>query len=238
MRRGARASLSVALVLALGAACTGSRGPGGGGGGGSTVAAATRAMTETPPPPETPTPTPTPTDADVPSVPVPAEAPPVTVDLPADLPVGVGVGIGVGDPTSSSPPIADAPVETVTITLSVDPPKRARVLWGAKDLGLAPLEIRRPRGSGPLDLELRAPGFLTWHTRAFTDRNERIAIRMLPEAEAPRVLGYRPPPDAPTGAKPDVGSGAKARRRIDVRNAAPQAADTRVRAAPSDFPAK
>jgi hypothetical protein len=81
--------------------------------------------------------------------------------------------------------------EMVTIKLNVEPPKHAHVFWGTKDLGVAPLEIRRPRGSGPLDLVLRAPGFLTFHTRAFTDRDDRIAIRLIPEAEASRVFGYR-----------------------------------------------
>jgi hypothetical protein len=81
--------------------------------------------------------------------------------------------------------------EAVTIKLLVDPPKRAHAFWGMKDLGVAPLEIRRPRGSGPLDLTIRAPGYLTIHTRAFTDRDDKVTIRMVPEVEAPRTFGYR-----------------------------------------------
>lgn len=98
---------------------------------------------------------------------------------------------------------ADPRSEMVTIKLVVEPAKRAEVFWGAKDLGLAPLEIQRPRGSGPVDLVLRAPGYLTFHTRAYTDRDDKIPIRMVPEVEAPRMFGYRalaspPPSTAPS----------------------------------------
>ena len=82
---------------------------------------------------------------------------------------------------------------TVTVRLAVEPRRPVHVFWGAKDLGLAPLEIQRPRGSGPMDLILRSPGFLTVHTRAFTDRDDRITVRLVPETEAPRMLGYRTP---------------------------------------------
>jgi hypothetical protein len=81
--------------------------------------------------------------------------------------------------------------DTVTIKLLVDPPKRAHAFWGMKDMGVTPLEIKRPRGSGPVDLAIRAPGYLTIHTRAFTDRDDRITIRLVPDAEAPRTFGYR-----------------------------------------------
>jgi hypothetical protein len=83
--------------------------------------------------------------------------------------------------------------EMVTIKVSVDRPKCAHVFWGSKDLGEAPLEIRRPRGSGPMDLLVRCAGMLTVHTRVFTDRDDRIAIHLFRESEATSVFGYRPP---------------------------------------------
>jgi len=79
----------------------------------------------------------------------------------------------------------------VTIHLLVEPPQRAHVIWGAKDFGLGPLDIRRPRGSGPLDLMVRAPGYLTLHTRAFTERNSTLSVHLVPEAEAARFPGYQ-----------------------------------------------
>jgi hypothetical protein len=83
--------------------------------------------------------------------------------------------------------------DAVTIKLTVDPPKVAHVFWGVRDLGLAPLEIQRPRGSGPLDLVLRAPGYLVHHTRVFTDRNDRLSIHLAPESDGARYSGYHPP---------------------------------------------
>ena len=63
------------------------------------------------------------------------------------------------------PPESNPTSETVSIKLTADPARKARVFWGRKDLGLAPLELKRPRGSGPVDLVVVAPGALTLHTR-------------------------------------------------------------------------
>lgn len=94
---------------------------------------------------------------------------------------------------ASPSPDAAAHIDMVTIRLLVEPPNRAHVHWGAKDFGLGPLDIRRPRGSGPLDLVLRAPGFLTLHTRVFTDRDNSLSVHLVPEAEASRFPGYQSP---------------------------------------------
>ena len=95
-----------------------------------------------------------------------------------------------------------APVDLVTIHVLVEPPQRAHVIWGAKDFGLGPLDIRRPRGSGPLDLLVRAPGYLTLHTRAFTDRDNTLSIHLVPEAEATRFPGYQAPSPTVTARGP------------------------------------
>ena len=39
------------------------------------------------------------------------------------------------------------------------------------------LEIERPRNSGPLDVLVRAPGFLPFHTRLHTDRPDTVLRR-------------------------------------------------------------
>ena len=87
-----------------------------------------------------------------------------------------------------------APVTTngpqVTLKLVADANRKAHVFWGRKDLGVAPLEIRRPRGSGPLDLVFVAPGFLPLHTRAFTDHDETLSVRLYDEAAASSLLGH------------------------------------------------
>ncbi|HEY4185581.1 MAG TPA: hypothetical protein VGP07_10955 [Polyangia bacterium] len=119
-------------------------------------------------------------------------------------------------PTDGGPP-----VELITIRLLVDPPKRAHVSWGVKDFGLAPLEIRRPRGSGPLDLEVRAPGFLTLHTRVFTEHDNSLSVHLVPETEASRYSGYQSPAPSPHGktehgARPIAKRGSVARDQHEV----------------------
>jgi hypothetical protein len=69
--------------------------------------------------------------------------------------------------------------------------RQAHVFWGRKDFGVAPLEIERPRNSGPLDLVVIAPGYLPYHARAFTDRDDTISVHLYSAAEAPQLLGYR-----------------------------------------------
>jgi hypothetical protein len=88
---------------------------------------------------------------------------------------------------------------TVTIKLLADQRRQARVLWGRKDLGVAPLEIVRPRGSAPLDLTIQAPGCLALHTRVFTDRDDTLSLRLYTEQDAIGLPGYSPPaPAAPS----------------------------------------
>jgi hypothetical protein len=92
--------------------------------------------------------------------------------------------------------------ETVTLTLSINPPVKAVVMWGSKQLArIAPdnptVEVQRPRSSGPLDLDIRAEGFLPHHTRLYTDRNDKVNVRLVRETEAPSLLGYRAQAAAP-----------------------------------------
>ena len=86
--------------------------------------------------------------------------------------------------------------EAVTLKLSVTPQVKALVMWGAKQMAkLAPggmeTEIARPRGSGPLDLEIRADGYLPYHTRLYADRNDKVSVRLYRGEEAPGLFGYR-----------------------------------------------
>jgi hypothetical protein len=104
-------------------------------------------------------------------------------------------------------PRPDAAPEMVTIKLLADQRAQAHVFWGRKELGIAPLEVMRPRGSGPLDLLVLAEGYLPLHTRAFTDRSETLALRLVPTTSASGLPGYSPPATAEPGlgpAKPDL----------------------------------
>jgi hypothetical protein len=109
-------------------------------------------------------------------------------------------------------PEANPTSETVTIKLVADQSRKARVFWGRKDLGLAPLEVQRPRGSGPLDLVVIAPGALPLHTRVFTDRDDKLALRLYSDGEAPNLLGYRPPEAAPPPEKTARSDAARPKR--------------------------
>jgi len=88
---------------------------------------------------------------------------------------------------------------TVRTKLSAEARRQAHVFWGRKDLGVAPLEIVRPRGSAPLDLTIQAPGCLPLHTRVFTDRDDTLSLRLYTERDAIGLPGYSPPtPSAPS----------------------------------------
>ena len=103
-------------------------------------------------------------------------------------------------PTDLEPaPVDDrADGGTVTIKLVADARRQAHVIWGRKDLGVAPVEIVRPRGSAPLDLIIQAPGFLPLHTRVFTDRDDTLSLRLYSEGDAVGLPGYAPPAPAPS----------------------------------------
>jgi len=114
----------------------------------------------------------------------PGAAAPAALPLPDDL-----------EPASAADDRPDA--GTVTIKLLADARRQAHVTWGRKDLGVAPLEIVRPRGSAPLDLTVQAPGYLPLHTRVFTDRDDTLSLRLYSERDAIALPGYSPAP-APT----------------------------------------
>jgi hypothetical protein len=127
-------------------------------------------------------------------------------DVPRAAPAPAPVADVVVAPPPAPMPVdlEPAPVDdradggTVTIKLVADGRRQAHVTWGRKDLGVAPLEIVRPRGSAPLDLTIQAPGFLPLHTRVFTDRDDTLSLRLYSEGEAVGLPGYAPPAPAPS----------------------------------------
>jgi hypothetical protein len=52
-------------------------------------------------------------------------------------------------------------------------------------------EIQRPRGGGPLDLEIKADGYLPYHTRLYADRSDKLSVRLCRNEDAPGLLGYK-----------------------------------------------
>jgi len=142
-----------------------------------------------------PAPAAAPVPAGAPAAAAAPEPPPVEAKPLTTIPAGAAsespdASDQVAGPLVQESPERDPKSETVTIKIITESRRPAHVVWGRKDLGVTPLEITRPRGSGPLDLVVVAPGCLPLHTRAFTDRDDTIALRLYGESEGPSLLGY------------------------------------------------
>jgi hypothetical protein len=93
--------------------------------------------------------------------------------------------------------------------------KKAFVSWGKRKLGMiaphAPLVIERPRDSGPLDVVVRADGFVTVQTRAYTFADNKVAVKLTPLDQKKTLLGYREElPPTPDGGVPPSAPSASA----------------------------
>jgi hypothetical protein len=100
----------------------------------------------------------------------------------------VDAGVAQEDPT------------TATIVFATSPPVSAMVFWGRKNLGKItggkPLVVVRPRDSGPLDVIVRANGYLPVQTRAHTFSDQRVVVKLTPPEKKSELLGYKAPLDA------------------------------------------
>jgi hypothetical protein len=114
-----------------------------------------------------------------------------TPSQPPPLPTVPGLDAG--------PPTAPVPT-TAQIVFNTVPPSKAFVTWGKKKLGKIepnkPLIVVRPRDSGPLDVTVRAEGFLPVHTRAHTFSDNKVLVRLTAPEATNTLLGYRVPLDA------------------------------------------
>jgi hypothetical protein len=130
-----------------------------------------------------------------------------------------------GQGTGGTPGAAAPPSDSVHIVLTVIPATaKAKVLWGKKLLGVVekrkPLVIVRPRDSGPIDVVVRADGFLPVQTRLYTFADGKLGVKLTPPEEQKTLLGYRePPPPEPAPGAADGGAGAP------IAPAAPNEAD-------------
>ena len=93
-------------------------------------------------------------------------------------------------------PDRDPRSATVKLKLMISPVAQGVVSWGHKKLaelkpGHMVVQLDRPRGSGPLDLVIRANGFLPHHVRMFSDRDDKLSVRLFRPEEAAGLLGYR-----------------------------------------------
>jgi hypothetical protein len=89
---------------------------------------------------------------------------------------------------------------TATISFRTSPGVQATVTWGETRLGVIapgePLVLVRPRDSGPLDVVVRANGYLPVYTRAHTFSNHEMLVKLTTPEKQYTLLGYRAPIDA------------------------------------------
>lgn len=123
-----------------------------------------------------------------------------------DVQGGAGEGGGGPGSTPVQPPLkpsasgadAGAPLSpNVKLTFRTFPPRRASVMWGNKRLGFTdrgkPLVVERARDSGPLDVVIRAQGFLPVHARAYTFNDAVVDVKITPLDKKDTLYGYQQP---------------------------------------------
>jgi hypothetical protein len=102
--------------------------------------------------------------------------------------------------TATAPAVPPEDPRIARITFTTVPPLHASVSWGNTRLGRItpqePLIVERPRDSGPLDVTVRAAGFLPVHTRAHTFADNKLQVKMTRPDQKSTLLGYRAPIDA------------------------------------------
>jgi hypothetical protein len=113
---------------------------------------------------------------------------------------GAPGAVPIQPPLQPSASVVDAgpPLSpNIKLTFRTFPPRRASVMWGGKRLGFTdrgrPLVIERPRDSGPLDVVVRAPGYLPVHARAYTFDDAFVDVKITPVDKKDTIYGYQQP---------------------------------------------
>ena len=102
--------------------------------------------------------------------------------------------------------MTEPPARPAKVKVYVRSSPKAALSWGGKFLGVTPVAIERPYDSGPMDLVLRAKGFLTVRTRAYTFRSDSVYVQMTKVEDAWKILGAKKP-DAPIPNDPNAPPG-------------------------------
>lgn len=118
-----------------------------------------------------------------------------------EVPLAYAAQAQAGDAGSAVPALPPpAPPPKVKITFQTIPPVKAELRWGKKKLGVLnattkgpkkPFFIERPRDSGPLDITVRAEGFIPVNTRAYTFNDNKVTVKLTAEAEKATLFGYK-----------------------------------------------
>lgn len=87
--------------------------------------------------------------------------------------------------------LLDSGHPSVQLTLKTSPRVRAVVYHGKEELGYTPLQLTWTKDTGPLDITVKASGYLTVNSRLYTHRNDRVTINMFKDDEAHKLFGYK-----------------------------------------------
>jgi serine/threonine-protein kinase len=141
-----------------------------------------------------------------PAPPLPAPAAP---DLATSTPVPTPTPTEAPAPAPTAAPASSA----VSIHVESRPPG-ARVTLAGSDRGLTPLDVQVPRGTSPIVLELRSPGFTLLTQSVVPDADQKLLLALQP-LRGTRPL-TRPSPTTPTAIpKPPPSAAASGFRRFD-----------------------
>ncbi|HKU41292.1 MAG TPA: hypothetical protein VJR89_24180 [Polyangiales bacterium] len=128
---------------------------------------------------------------------LPPPVPPPTAAEPAAAPATPPTPEAAA--AAAIPPPAP-PSDKARITFTTNPPAHATVSWGKQRLGVITpkqaLVVVRPRDSGPLDVIVRAAGYLQVTTRAHTFGDSRVVVKLTTPDQKSTLLGYKAPIDA------------------------------------------
>ena len=91
----------------------------------------------------------------------------------------------------ASQKLLDAGSSSVQITLKTKPRVRAVVYHGKEELGVTPLQLTWAKDTGPIDIKLKAAGYLTVNSRLYTHRNDHVTVNMFKTDEAHLLFGYK-----------------------------------------------
>lgn len=87
--------------------------------------------------------------------------------------------------------LIDSGHPAVTLTLKTEPKVRATVYHGKEVLGATPLTLTWPKDSGPIDITLKASGYLTVNSRLYTHKDDRVTVNMFKVDQSHLLFGYR-----------------------------------------------
>lgn len=79
-----------------------------------------------------------------------------------------------------------------TIVVRLETKPEARVFVDGRAHGSTPVEIRLPRGDGPVSIELRRDGFVSLTQEIVPDRDHRLLVTLAPTPSARSTKRDRP----------------------------------------------